>query len=353
MRRVFLHTAFWLAYIAQDVLLQFTYMETYLRGIPFISQVIMAIKAASIIVIPKLLVTYYLLCITVKEILNDKKKLIWPAIKIVVVFAAGIVLFRGLYFYYINPYVFLGKEHQPPLFSIQNIFVALLEIGFIAAVAVIIKFVRIHLASMKKEKSLVREKLETELKFIRSQTNPHFLFNTLNNIYALARKKSDDTADVVMKLSKLLRFMLYETTNKQIKISDELKILDDYLELEKLRYNGRLTISFLREIDNDSEQIAPLLLIPLVENAFKHGASESRFLSFIHLDIKLQDHILIFNIENTKEPTAKKLASENIGLTSVRRQLELMYGEHDVVVQNEATLFKVFLKINLGSYASI
>ena len=156
-----------------------------------------------------------------------------------------------------------------------------------------------------------------------------------------------------MKLSKLLRFMLYETKKAQIRISDEIRILDDYIELEKLRYNDRLTLSFVREIDNENEPIAPLLLIPFVENAFKHGASESRFESFINLEMALQNGILEFNIENSKEENGKKLNDENIGLTNVRRQLELLYSEHDVSIIREATVFKVFLKINLRQYANL
>jgi len=156
-----------------------------------------------------------------------------------------------------------------------------------------------------------------------------------------------------MKLSTLLRFMLYETKNEQIRISDEIKILDDYIELEKLRYDDRLTLSFVREIDNENEQIAPLLLIPFVENAFKHGASESRFESFINLEMTLQNGILEFNIENTKEQNGKKLNDENIGLTNVRRQLELLYKEYEVSIICEDAVFKVSLTVNLRKYANL
>ena len=130
-------------------------------------------------------------------------------------------------------------------------------------------------------------------------------------------------------------------------------MLDDYIELEKLRYNGRLTINFLREIDDESEQISPLLLLPFVENAFKHGASESRFLSYIHIDMKLKNSILNFNIENTMEDIKKEHENENIGLSNVRRQLELMYKDYALDVQNNSAFFKVCLTINLKSHATI
>jgi LytS/YehU family sensor histidine kinase len=228
-----------------------------------------------------------------------------------------------------------------------------MDIGFVSGVAIAMKLLRMQLGGKDREKNLLRDKLEAELKFLRHQTNPHFLFNTLNNIYALARKKSDNTAEVVMKLSKLLRFMLYESKNDLITISEELKILDDYLELERIRYSERLTIVFNKAIDDDQQKIAPLLLLPFIENAFKHGASESRFDSFIHIDIRLQQGSLTFGIENTKENGDATEVVDNIGLGNVRRQLELMYKEYDLTVENQNNLFRVQLVLNLNSHAKI
>ena len=139
----------------------------------------------------------------------------------------------------------------------------------------------------------------------------------------------------------------------QIRISDEIRILDDYIELEKLRYTDRLTLSFIREIDNENEPIAPLLLIPFVENAFKHGAGESRFETFINLEMTLLDGILEFHIENTKEEDGKSTYDENIGLANVRRQLELLYEEHEVSIRCEPAVFRLFLKVNLRRYANL
>jgi LytS/YehU family sensor histidine kinase len=227
-----------------------------------------------------------------------------------------------------------------------------MDIGFVSGVAIILKLLQIQLAAREREKNLIKEKLEAELKFLRHQTNPHFLFNTLNNIYALARKRSEHTAEVVMRLSKLLRFILYGSKSNLITIADELKVLDDYIELEKMRYD-RLTIHFDREIDESTQQIAPLLLLPFVENAFKHGASESRFDSFIRMQVQLQKGVLIFNIENTKETNTTEEIRDNIGLRNVRRQLELMYKEYDLQLKNEPTIFSVRLFINLTSYAQV
>jgi LytS/YehU family sensor histidine kinase len=303
--------------------------------------------------IPKMLFSYYVLYYNLPKLLNNKPERKRYIALLVLGLVTTMLIYRAIAVFFIKPVIYKNAIDLGTYFSGLWFLNMLMDIGFASGAAIMIKQFRLQLAGKEMEKNLIRDKLETELKFLRNQTNPHFLFNTLNNIYSLARKKADETADVVMKLSKLLRFMLYESKNEQIKISDEIKILDDYIELEKIRYDDRLSISFIREIDNEDEQIGPLLLIPFVENAFKHGASESRFESFIHLDMKLSDGMLEFNVENTKEQNGKKTNNENIGLTNVRRQLELLYKEHEVTVQNEPNLFKVFLKINLRSYANL
>ena len=166
-------------------------------------------------------------------------------------------------------------------------------------------------------------------------------------------KKSEHTPDVVMKLSKLLRFMLYESKKERIPLADEIRMLEDYLELEKIRYNERLSIEFTKNIDDPSQDIAPLLLLPFIENAFKHGASETRFDSFIKIDLRLDKGVLYFFIENTKEDTGDVSVTENIGLSNVRRQLELMYSEHTLHIENKKDRFLVHLTLNLTNDATI
>ena len=353
LKRIALHIAFWLAYLTEDVTLIYLWDKDLHKGIPISQQILFASLNSLSSLIPKLLFVYYVLYYNLPKLLNNKADRKRYIAQLLLALLITTILYRVIAVFFQSPVIYKGAVNFGPFFSGRWFLQMFADLGFASGLAIGIKQFRLQLADKEREKELVRDKLETELKFLRNQTNPHFLFNTLNNIYALARKKSDETADVVMKLSKLLRFMLYETKNQQIRIIDETKILDDYIELEKLRYNDRLTISFLREIDNENEPIAPLLLIPLVENAFKHGASESRFESFINLELTLHDGMLEFYIENTKEQNGKKLNDENIGLTNVRRQLELLYKEHEVAIKCEDTLFKVFLKINLRRYANL
>lgn len=191
----------------------------------------------------------------------------------------------------------------------------------------------------------------TELNFLKSQTNPHFLFNTLNGIYSLARDKSDLTADSVMRLSDILRYMLYETQTDLIPIEKEIEIIEEYIELEKLRYDNSLAITFLKEIDNLTQKIPPLLLIHLVENAFKHGISETINSPFVHLHLSIQNKKLNFFIENSISSQEVSVNyKESIGLTNLKRQLGLLFTEHQLSTTKTATSFTVNLYINLSSY---
>lgn len=317
MKKALLHVTFWMAYLCQDVLLIFLLNASRLHQSAG-DNLVLAIENGFIILLPKLLFTYFMLYVILHkgETSGIQKK---DIISSLLALISALLLYRALAIFFVNPLIYNWKINAIAFFDPLGFLVALMDIGFASGAAIAIKQVRLQLIAKEREQHLIREKLETELKYLRYQTHPHFLFNTLNNIYALARKKSDQTPEVVMKLSKLLRFMLYETAKSSIKIGDEIKMLEDYIELEKIRYNDRLTIKFVREIDNVNAHISPLLLLPFIENAFKHGASESRFTSYIHISLKLQDSIVNFSIENTQESNQSNNINENIGLSNVKR----------------------------------
>lgn len=195
------------------------------------------------------------------------------------------------------------------------------------------------------------EKQEAELNYLKSQTNPHFLFNTLNNIYSLAKDKSNLAPESILRLSKILRFMLYETSGKFINAQQEVQIINDYIALEKLRYDDSLQINFQHDIDNDMQPLPPLLLIPLVENAFKHGAAETSDHPFvdIHLSILQQQLKMVVRNSADRDP-GEKSANEQIGLSNLRRQLELLYSDFHFSVQQEDEVFTALLQINLASH---
>ena len=198
---------------------------------------------------------------------------------------------------------------------------------------------------------LLIEKQVAELNYLKSQTNPHFLFNTLNNIYSLARDKSDLAPESILRLSKILRFMLYETSGAYIAIEQEIKIISDYIALERLRYDDSLLINFNYDIEDMKQAIPPLLLMPLVENAFKHGVSETRSRPFVDIHLSVGKRQLSFVVQNsTEEASEEKNVKENIGLSNLRRQLELLYKEYNLAVQQNVSVFTATLKINLASH---
>ena len=195
------------------------------------------------------------------------------------------------------------------------------------------------------------EKKEAELNYLKSQTNPHFLFNTLNNIYSLARDKNDLAPESILRLSKILRYMLYETGGAYIAIEQELKIMNDYIALEKLRYDDSLLVNFNYSIEDMKQALPPLLLIPLVENAFKHGVSETRSRPFVDIHLSINQRQLKFVIKNSAETFVEEGGvRENIGLSNLRRQLELLYKEYNLTVQQTGAVFTATLKINLSSH---
>lgn len=281
---------------------------------------------------------------------SHNRTFVWNLAELSLAVLLSVVLYRLLIAYVIYPFVY-EQVYEDRLFSFSRLLSAFITIYSIVGIAGAIKLMRMRGRQRDREQQLIREKLQSELHFLRAQINPHFFFNTLNNIYGLARKQSDQTAEAVMHLSKLMRFILYECTGDRISISREIKIIEDYIELERLRYNERLQVIFEKNIDNENQLIAPLLLLPFVENSYKHGASESRFESKIEIDLRLKNDELTFSIKNNKEPDLQN-NPQGLGLQNVRRQLQLVYPDHhELKIIEEEKSFSVFLKINLAQDA--
>src|SRR5258707_7938258 len=195
----------------------------------------------------------------------------------------------------------------------------------------IVRHIYNHIKLRQKAQELLIEKQQAELNYLKSQTNPHFLFNTLNNIYSLARDKSDLAPEMILRLSKILRYMLYEGGSPYIAIEQELKIIGDYISLEKLRYDDSLRINFNYDVEDMKQALPPLLLIPLVKNAFKHGVSETRNQPFIDIHLSVVKRQLAFFVRNSTEGSSGNgHVKENIGLSNLRRQLVLQYTEYQV-----------------------
>ncbi len=211
-------------------------------------------------------------------------------------------------------------------------------------------FVRITMEWFKNErqkKEMEAEKLSSELAFLKSQVNPHFLFNILNNICSLARKKSDETENAIIKLSQIMRYMLQDSKDEKVSLEKEVDYLQSYIELQRLRLSESVIIDFSSEGRCELLSIEPLLLIPFVENAFKHGVSYQES-SAIHIRLTCQGHAISFVVENhiAKPRGGVTEQGSGIGLKNVTRRLELLYpGKHQLKISDDDNQYKVELDI--------
>jgi len=215
------------------------------------------------------------------------------------------------------------------------------------AIAYVFTFKAIN--NEKQKNILMQEKLTTELSFLKSQINPHFLFNTLNNLFSLARKNNDEeTANGITQLSKMMRYMLYEGDIDKIPLNKEIEYIENYIYLQKLRFHSDDEIEIKMEVLGNTESflICPLVLIPFVENAFKHGVRIQNP-SKIDINIKVVDASLIFEIQNTQhEYTGFKEKYSGFGMENVQNRLDLLYkNSYELIVNDDKSCFQVILKI--------
>lgn len=262
------------------------------------------------------------------------------------VFAGGMVN-RIIKMAYVVPVLFPEKEPDYSFWDLNMVY-DVFDVVLTCFIALSIRMYFRQQNLLRREETLRSEKLQAELQALKNQIHPHFLFNTINNLYALARVKSDKTAPVALQLAQMLRYILYESNQKTVPLQQEIKLLEDYIALEKLRYDDdRLQVNFQVSSDNSEQTIAPLLLLPLVENAFKHGVSEQYDNAVIRITIVLKNNILEMNIENTL-PEEPVYEAPGLGQKNMRRQLELLYpGRHTLEFDRDQEKFRARLVVNL------
>ena len=293
----------------------------------------------------RILGTYILIYLLLPLILEKKQFIKFSMLVAIHAFLYGLLIWLTLY--YANLFPSYADYSKYPVFYIPKIFNKIISnYGIPVLAATIVIFKKWYIDELNSKK-LAQEKLEAELKFLKSQIHPHFLFNTLNNLYALTLIKSEKTPDVVLKLSGLLDYMLYNSNDEFVSLEKEIEILESYLELEKLRYDKRLDLKYHLEGNIKNKQIAPLILLPFLENSFKHGASNDRATPKVVINIRVAEeylHLYVFNSTPAKNNQEK--VSEGIGLKNVRRRLELIYPDaHQLDCIQKPKHFEVDLKI--------
>ncbi len=202
----------------------------------------------------------------------------------------------------------------------------------------------------KYRSEIEKENIFSELSFLKQQVNPHFLFNALNSVYSLTINSSKPASEAILKLSSILRYMLYETENKLVKLQNELDIINDYIALQKLRLTKNVSVNFVIKGHAGDLRIAPLLLLPVIENAFKHGADNVND-SFIDIVVMIYENQVKLRVKNQIVNKKKDNKTDSgIGIKNIKRRLDLLYPEnYSLVIDQGEKIYLVQLKLNLGS----
>lgn len=218
--------------------------------------------------------------------------------------------------------------------------------------AAMIKFGKHWYQKQKERELLIKEKLQAELQLLKAQIHPHFLFNTLNNIYSFILTSNPNASGLILKLSNLLRYILNECNQPKVPLVKELKMIENYMELEKIRYGERLNMQVTISGNPENKSVAPLLLLPFIENSFKHGASNVLQNPWINLRLVITDYDLSMELVNGQATAPQAYDKNGIGLTNVQKRLNLLYGnQHTLKIEAEREVFKIQLTVKLESDA--
>lgn len=296
-----------------------------------------------------MLTTYFIVYYLIpKYLLVNKYKLFFLYGFYTLIFSTYLIIIT-----IIGCFIFLSNMQiaQMPPMSKNYIFILILVylvVGFVSFVSLL----NHNFKTISKNKELQNKILDTqlqiknqELHYLKKQIHPHFLFNTLNTIYGFALKQSKDTPEIILKLSNLLDYILYQVNKPKVSLKEEVLHIKEYIELEKIRFQDTLNISFKSDVISDEIQVSPMLLIPFVENAFKHGSLIDGFLT-VEITISLNENEFGFSIKNTVLENDENQNMEGIGLENIKKRLSLLYkNNHQLQIENRDNWFMINLKI--------
>ena len=338
------HVLFWIVWLLLTTTIASLNMGGYLNHL---------IHSACLLP-PQIFAAYLLVYHQVPNLLYKKKYLLFLLSFILSVILLGAI--ARLSIIYIGEPFYRKDFQQESIVEIFTDIPYLLGVYFpsvymIAFIMLIIKTFKERSESKHQLQVLQKEKKTAELNFLKAQIHPHFLFNTLNNLYALTLEKSDDAPEVVAKLSEMLDYMLYQCSDPKVAISKEIEQLKNYMDLETLRYGEKLDLKFNQKVDKPATEIAPLILLSLIENAFKHGTSGNLLNPLIHIDLEVVDQQLKFEVFNTKSEnrqSIKGLKKQGVGSKNIKRQLDLIYPDkYELEIVDQEKDYLVNLSIQL------
>jgi sensor histidine kinase YesM len=328
------HLFFWLLFLGLWYMLRF---EDYAN--PAI-----AFKVTLIKVIDLVFLVYTTNYILIPWLLYKKKYLLFSLVFIVMIATSSILKMNVIGRMINNPLLldFTGNWKD-------RLYDNIIPHFFLVIAGAAIKLMFDQISLQKKMADMAKEKAEAELSFLKSQINPHFLFNSLNSVYFLIDKNNQEAREVLHKFSDMLRYQLYEANGDKIPIEKEISYLKDYVELQKIRKDKNYSVEFNCQPNVRGFSIEPLLLVPFVENAFKHISHKTNEINFIKVNLTRSNGLFQFTVENSKEENSKSDDQQGgIGLSNVKRRLELLYpGKHELVIKDLPDLYNINFKLKI------
>jgi sensor histidine kinase YesM len=313
------------------------------------------------VILPQVVFTYFLMYwLLPNRFYKKRDPFLSACVVIAVLLIYGFVAIGFKFFAPIGNYI-LGQKKTFPTFKIKSLMNPTIRdqvttLPIVAGFALMINLVKRWWLKQKETEQLSNEKTKAELQLLKAQIHPHFLFNTLNNIYFFTLSLSPQAPEMIKKLSGMLHYILNECNQQLVALDKEIKMIGDYMALEKIRYGEQMNMTIEIPENYHNKMIAPLLLIPFVENSFKHGASKMLSHPYVKLRITIENNMLYFFIMNNRpqitEPSSAKACllnrQGNIGLKNVKKRLHLLYpAAHELNIVSESENYTVYLKIQL------
>ncbi len=339
--RVLIHVLFWISYLVLYSVNTSSLYDSY--------TFLHTLKRYSLTIPVDIIATYFTAYYLIPKYIYNNRYVIF-IVYVLVSAIAFIFLSRVIIYFITYPLLFPDYVEQVKFFSFNYIY-AFLNIYSVVAIVSVVRLAKKWIQQQRKTEFMQQEKLKSELNFLKAQIHPHFLFNTLNNLYALTLEKSVQAPEVVVKLSALLDYMLYQCNEPFVPLKKEINLIKDYLSLESLRYKSNLKVDFEIKGSADTLKIAPLLLLPFVENSFKHGLSKVAENPWIKVILIIDEAYLYFDVENSKSDNNKTRFDDytkGIGLKNVRRRLELIYPDKFTLeISDNKDVFKTRLTLQI------
>ncbi len=330
------HLLFWSMYVMTEYLANYP----HLKGSEHFTLIRSIFLSLPLLMLP----TYFIVLFAVPRYLKKGKILFF--LLILLITAAFVFYGRIKWLELINYINYDFSGSMPASKVVKNV----IRDYSIIALAISIYIIGDWRKKEKENKKLIEAKSKTELELLKRQLHPHFLFNTLNNIYSLSLKNSDQTVDSILKLSKLLEYLVYQSGKKEVSLVEEIDLVNNYIELEKLRYGPELNVKLDTEGIDNKLKTAPLILLPFVENCFKHGGNNEKGVFWIKIRVHLFEKLLTIFIENSKNQNKKSPGTRpsGVGLSNISERLELLYhGSYALDIEDSMEFYSVKLELNL------